>query len=324
MNNQVHTNISQKPILETFAKVSIVYKILLLLLLILVSHNVFSQCTGHIALQVLGSGGPIADDNRASSGYLLWVDGKSRLLIDTGAGVFLRFGEAKAQFEDLDAIILTHMHTDHTADLPALLKSSYFSDRTKTLELIGPSGSKDWPSVSEFLQGLINSRTGIYRYLDDFIRKDSGSYQIVSHDVDISVMKPEIVLQNDNYKVYTIRVKHGPLPALAVLIETKQGYRIAISGDQNNDNPQFTELIKEADILIMDHAIPQHAGEIAKRLHATPKHIAEISEQAKVKHLVLSHLMSRSLNYLDESLRLIKEIYKGKVSVSNDLSCYSL
>ena len=37
-----------------------------------------------ITLQVLGSGGPIADDGRASSGYLVWFDGKSRFLVDAG------------------------------------------------------------------------------------------------------------------------------------------------------------------------------------------------------------------------------------------------
>jgi Metal-dependent hydrolases of the beta-lactamase superfamily III len=42
-----------------------------------------------IGVQVLGSGGPIADDGRASSGNLIWSDGKSIMLIDTGGGVFL-------------------------------------------------------------------------------------------------------------------------------------------------------------------------------------------------------------------------------------------
>ena len=40
-----------------------------------------------VILQILGSGGPIADDGRASSGYLVWVDGESRVLIDAGGGI---------------------------------------------------------------------------------------------------------------------------------------------------------------------------------------------------------------------------------------------
>ena len=41
-------------------------------------------------LQVLGSGGSIADDDRASAGYLVWLDGRARFLVDTGGGTFGR------------------------------------------------------------------------------------------------------------------------------------------------------------------------------------------------------------------------------------------
>jgi len=62
--------------------------------------NAAAECppeTG-VALQVLGSGGPIADDGRASSSYLIWVDGKSRVLIDAGGGSFLRVGDTVVVF----------------------------------------------------------------------------------------------------------------------------------------------------------------------------------------------------------------------------------
>lgn len=54
-----------------------------------------------VGLQVLGSGGPIPLPGRASAGYLLWIGGKARVLIDAGGGVFLRFGEAGANLADL-------------------------------------------------------------------------------------------------------------------------------------------------------------------------------------------------------------------------------
>lgn len=82
-----------------------------------------------IALQVLSSGGPIADDGRASSSYLIWVDGKSRVLINAGGDAFLRFGEASASFSELDFVGLSHFHADHSADFPALLKSGSFENR---------------------------------------------------------------------------------------------------------------------------------------------------------------------------------------------------
>jgi ribonuclease BN (tRNA processing enzyme) len=41
------------------------------------------------------------------------------------------FGEAGASLADLDAVLITHLHTDHVADLVALLKSGYFTDRDR-------------------------------------------------------------------------------------------------------------------------------------------------------------------------------------------------
>ena len=207
-----------------------------------------ADCQESLAVQILGSGGPIADDNRASSGYLLWLDGRARLLVDAGGGVFLRFGEARARFEDLDAIVLTHLHTDHAADLPALLKSSYFSRRERPLAIIGPTGSARWPGTSEFMRGLLNSKSGVFRYLDGFLDGSGGMYLLRTRDIDTDIREPAILIDNGDYRVAAVGVHHGPVPALGLSIDVRNK-RIALSGDQNDDNPAFTRLIKNADLL---------------------------------------------------------------------------
>ncbi|MGY8859642.1 MAG: hypothetical protein ACKVHM_06050, partial [Pseudomonadales bacterium] len=47
-----------------------------------------------VTLQILGSGGPNDISGRASSGYLIWIDEESKIMIDAGSGTSLRFGEA--------------------------------------------------------------------------------------------------------------------------------------------------------------------------------------------------------------------------------------
>src|SRR3990170_357414 len=74
-----------------------------------------------VQLQVLGSGGEELAARRAGSGYLLWIDGKPRALIDIGGGGALRFGEAGANASDLDVILFTSLQADRTSDLPALI-----------------------------------------------------------------------------------------------------------------------------------------------------------------------------------------------------------
>ncbi|RME33136.1 MAG: MBL fold metallo-hydrolase, partial [Gammaproteobacteria bacterium] len=135
-----------------------------------------------IALQVLGSGGPELYPDRAATGYLLWLEGRARLLIDSGGGVMRNFARAGARIEDLDALLFTHLHVDHSADLPVLVKASFFGERTRSLPLYGPEGNPAMPSMTAFTVGLFGPR-GIYHYLSDFLLGNAAGYQLEPHDV---------------------------------------------------------------------------------------------------------------------------------------------
>jgi ribonuclease BN (tRNA processing enzyme) len=277
-------------------------------------------CPSHLAVQVLGSGGPDANDARASAGYALWIDGQARLLVDAGGGIFLRFGEAKARFETLDAIAITHLHADHVSDLAALLKSGFFSERTRQLPIIGPSGGGDFPGIAEYMRILFDPDHGAYRYLSGYLDGSEGLVKAVITEVKTDPPKNEVAFKNDQFEVTSVGVTHGPVPALAFLVEV-EGRRIAFSGDQNGHNPQFAALIKGADILIMDHAVPEQTDEVSGELHARPSEIGKLAAEAGVGKLILSHNMARSLSHLNENLALIHQHYKGPVTVAEDLMC---
>jgi hypothetical protein len=50
--------------------------------------------TSGMAVQILGSGGPRINRERASTSYLVWLDRQGKILVDAGGGAFLRFGQA--------------------------------------------------------------------------------------------------------------------------------------------------------------------------------------------------------------------------------------
>lgn len=282
-----------------------------------------ASCNGALAVQVLGSGGPVSDDARASSGYLVWVDGEARLLVDAGGGVFLRFGEAKAKFEQLDAVAITHLHADHVADLPALLKSGFFSDRDRPLPIFGPTAGGAFPGMTEFMKAMFDPERGAYRYLSNYLDGKDGSIKTPIEDIDATASEPKQIFANERIKVTAIGVKHGPVPALGYLVEAG-GKRIAFAGDQNGENPAFAAMIKDVDLLLMDHAIPEGAEGVASNLHARPSEIAELAAKSDTKKLVLSHNMARSLGALKENLATIAKGYQGPTIVAEDLSCFSL
>ncbi|MGL5502117.1 MAG: MBL fold metallo-hydrolase, partial [Aeromonas veronii] len=146
-------------------------------------------------LQVLGSGGPISDDLRASSSEVIWWKGKSRILIDAGGGVYLRFGQAGAKLEEVDFIGITHFHTDHVTDLPALLKGAYFFERSDPLDLAGPEAGSAFPSMSGYFDALFNKDKGAYAYLSGFKDCTDGLFPITLHDVPYQSPQPHTVYQ---------------------------------------------------------------------------------------------------------------------------------
>lgn len=279
--------------------------------------------TSGVAVQILGSGGPIPDDERASAGYVVWIDGKARLLVDAGGGVFLRFGQAEAAIDDLEAVAITHLHADHVSDLPALLKGGYFAARSRPLPLLGPTGNERFPSMSAFMQRMFHSGTGAFHYLAGHLSGEGGLFEVPVVEIDAGTQEPVRAYSGDLLQVEAVGVHHGPVPALGYLV-TARGKRIAFSGDQSADRPAFASLIEDADTLFMDYAIPQHGAERARALHATPSEIGALAAEADVRRLVLSHLMPRSLASLEKSLKIIERRYAGRIEVGRDLACYAL
>lgn len=85
---------------------------------------------GDLSVMVLGSGGPLATTSgRASAGYLIFVDGEPKILMDCGGGTYLRLGQSGADIKDLEIVLLSHLHIDHMGDLDAIIKDMYFQNR---------------------------------------------------------------------------------------------------------------------------------------------------------------------------------------------------
>ena len=272
-------------------------------------------------VQVLGSGGPEVGDGRASSSYLIWHDGKARVLIDVGGGSSDNFGRSGANFEDLDAILFSHFHVDHSADLPALIKSSFFDDRKNDLPVYGPSGSHWMPDTTDFLESLFDIE-GAFRYLADFM--DDGrrnGYRLQPAILDVENKKIQPAFSGANINIRAISVHHGPLPALAWRIDLA-GKSIVFSGDMNGDFQTLPVLAKSADLLIAHNAVPKDARGVERNLHMPPVVIGEIAAQAKVKKLVLSHRMRRTLGREKETINEIKKHYSGSVKFANDMDCF--
>ncbi len=293
----------------------------MLQIFLLLTAFTLSLCASSVTLQVLGSGGPESGDKRASSAYVVWIDGQSRILVDFGGGASLRFEEAGAKIEALDVILLTHLHVDHTADLPALLKSSFFTQASGTLHLFGPTGNDLMPDTKAFIQRLFRYKKGAWQYLGDHL-DGSAALQLKAHNV-ARGKKVRRIYQKGNVAIDAVSVHHGNIPAIAYRV-TIGKKSITFSGDMNGSYHTLEKLAKNTTLLVAHNAVPKGARGVAAQLHMTPLTIGQIAQKANAASVVLSHRMLRTLGKEKESLREIRKHYKGKVSFANDKDRYKV
>jgi ribonuclease BN (tRNA processing enzyme) len=306
------------------------------------------QVKGEFSIMILGSGGPAPlASGRASSGYLIFTDGQPRILMDVGGGTFQRLAASGVNIKDLDLVLLSHLHIDHTADLSAFIKGLYFQNRsagtlrTAPIRVYGPGANKakfpgtnilQYPSTMEYIHNHYDKEVGTERYLNIFAKAISGgTFGYKAYDIKVDVKQPvSKILDENGLVVKAVSVIHGPAPALAYRIEYK-GKSIVFSGDTSSKTNNMVHIAKNADLLIYDTAIMDTlpnkgpADKVFFALHTTPTRLGEVAAAAKPKRLVLSHLTGITEPRTDEIKKIIVDKgYKGNIVVAEDLAVFNL
>ena len=289
--------------------------------ILLFSANVWAACgdTG-VALQILGSGGPFGTGN-ASAGYLVWIDGVSRIMVDAGGGTFARFHESGAKVSNLQLLALSHFHPDHSSEVPALV----WAQPPFKLRIAGPSGSNGFPSVGQFLEMLFGT-DGVFRVMNQRF-----TYEAVT--VDVAAPEPVEVFSDGPVRVRGIGVPHREVPAVGYRVDVGEA-SIAFSSDQTGTNPAFTELIRNVDVLVVHFAASEEAVGGTAALHAKPSVWGQMASDAGVGTLVLSHLSetdpshprhtSHSGSDFEGNLKHLRSRYSGPLIVAKDLQCVAV
>lgn len=295
------------------------FAIVSMLVLLLIPSNASAQsCVGNpVAVQILGSGGPRANPDRASSSYVLWIGAQAKILVDMGGGAFLRFGQAQAKLSDLSLVAISHLHPDHVSDLPALLWLSHQA-RKDPLPIAGPSGNEVAPSFSTFLSRLFDEKTGAFQVLGPTLGatqgKTGGGVRLEVGVVDVMKAEPSIVFDRQGVTVTALGIPHGDIPTLAYRVQTRD-VSVVFSSDQTGTNPRFVEFAKGANVLVMHLAI---AAGATNPLHASPAVVGRVARDAGIGRLIVSHIGQFDL---DAAIAELKKVYTGPLTIGADLQC---
>ena len=290
-----------------------------LLVLLSTASNASAQtCAGSpVAVQILGSGGPAINPERASAGYLLWVGAQAKLLFDVGGGTYIRFGQSRAKLADLAMVGISHLHPDHTSDLAALMWGSNRM-RSEALPIVGPSGNNVAPDFVTFLGRMFDAKAGAFQVLGSTLGAEQPGVErprLNVSVVDVTKTEPTTVLDRDGMTVTAFRIPHANLPTLAYRVQTRD-LSVVFSSDQNGSDPKFIDFAKGANVLIMHLAIPANAP--PSPLHASPAVVGRVAQEAGVKRLILSHIGQFDL---EAAIADVKKSYTGALTVGADLQC---
>ena len=263
-----------------------------------------------VQLQILGSGGPGASAGRASAGYLVWVDGVGRILVDAGGGIKQRFHASGADLGDVGLLALSHFHPDHSAEVPALLWPG-----GAALRVAGPSGSSAFPALDDWLGGLFGPR-GVFRVL-------AGRLELDAVTVDVATGAPAEVWRDGDLRVRGIGVPHADVPAVGYRVDVGD-VSLAFSSDQNGSDPAFVEFVREVDVLVVHLGRAEESRGRAVDLHARPSVWGALAAEAGAGRVVVSHVSTSSPQILADSLAHLRAAYGGPVTVGEDLLCVTL
>lgn len=269
-----------------------------------------------LELIVLGSGGPRAFGRGATS-YVVLVEGVPRVLVDAGSGAFGESGKLGLDLDRMDIVLLTHLHIDHSSDLPAV-----FNQRTLTasdsirFRVFGPAGAGLFPSTTQLLH-LLFDKGGAYEYQKTFGADES----ITGTDLPITLDSParEIVSEG-GLRVRAVATHHGDCPSIAYRIDFNR-VSITFAGDMDaSAMPNLERLARGTDLLVVHAAVVDPPGdpEILYTLHTPPRKLGEAAQAAGAKRLLLSHIPPDVERQRAAVLRSIRASYRGPVTFATD------
>lgn len=223
---------------------------------------------------VLGIYGGYPYNGTPSSSYLI-QDDDFNLMLDAGSGSLLSLEEVLDPLQ-LDAVLLSHYHHDHAADIGVL---QYYWQLN--------SGTKKHPLLD------------IYGHAQDPINFATLTLDGVTQG---KVYQDFQTLNIGPFKINFLRTIH-PVPTYAIRIENQKGEILVYTGDTAYFDG-LVDFASDADLLIAD---TNFAADKSGRIwHMTSTQSASLAKDAKVKKLLLSHLPQEiSLQQLKQEASVI-------------------
>lgn len=281
-----------------------------------------------MVVTLLGTGQPDPGEGRRGFSNLVQAGGLS-LIFDAGRAATMSLAEMGVPAGRIDAVFLTHYHSDHVNGLADLFLMGYLGPkmlggRQEPFQLYGPEG------VEPLARGIemAHARDAEIRLADE-VGLSQPATTMEPHTV-----KPGVVFDRNGVTVTMFPVLHGDLitPSVGYRVDYR-GHSVVFSGDTRYD-ANVIEQGRGADLLIHEVALaPQEMADNAQYQailghHTTPEEAGQVFAEARPRLAVYSHMVRlpgpRGQSPLREIVTRTRKTYSGPLVLGEDLMQFRL
>ncbi len=269
---------------------------------------------------LLGTGCPVVSTERFGPAQVL-RHGSSSVLVDCGSGVTQRLLAAGLSGRDLDALLLTHLHSDHIVDLFQLIISSWHQGRDRPQRVLGPRGTR------AYVDGLMSLwRPELEQRIAHEARPSTAALK-----VEVTEIEAGQQLEIGGFVVQVVEVEHRPVKQAFGFVFAPaggRGPRIVLSGDTRRC-AALIAAARGADVLVHEVMVHREMPVIegvrtaeglanVASYHTLSDQVGEIATEAGVGCLVLTHFVPPACDrqaLLDE----VAADFAGPILIGEDL-----
>ena len=271
---------------------------------------------------LLGTGCPQVDTRRFGPANLVRHLDRS-FLVDCGSGVTQRLLGASSKGALIDAVFLTHLHSDHIVDLFQLVISSWHQGRARPQRIFGPRGSRRY----------IDALLALWRpELDQRIAHERRP-STVALDIDVVEIDEGEIWSDHGIRVRAVAVRHQPIKFAYGYIFEADGQKLAFSGDTAY-SPELIAAAKGADALVHECFIHREMPIIpgvrtaegvdaVASYHTLSSEVGKVAREASVGCLILNHFVPTRFDQ-GALLAEVRRDFGGPIAIGEDLMRYDL
>ena len=246
-------------------------------------------------LTLLGTGCPSVDHKRFGPSNLITTN-KAKILVDCGSGITQRLHQLKVSSANIDALLFTHLHSDHAIDLYQLIISSWHSYRVKPWKIYGPKGTKKF--VNKIMDTWADERKLRISYE---ARASTKAFKI-----DVIEFKSFGEIKVKDLKIKYFEVDHKPVKYAYGFAFIHNNKKLTISGDTKpcenlmkyaqKSDVLLHEVFIEGEILKTNKMRTKKTLHNVKSYHTTSSQVGKVAFITQSKKLVLTHFVPTQFN----------------------------